>query len=46
MTPMNFDPVYVEIWNPNDMAINPKFFNNWKHKFSDSIIENASFLTQ
>jgi DNA-directed RNA polymerase subunit K/omega len=28
MTPMNFDPVYVEIWNPNDMAINPKFFNN------------------
>jgi hypothetical protein len=28
MTPMQFDPVYVEIWNPNDMAINPKFFNN------------------
>ena len=28
MTPMNFDPVYVEVWNPNEMAINPKFFNN------------------
>lgn len=28
MTPMNFDPVYIEIWNPNDMAINPKFFDN------------------
>lgn len=25
-TPMNFDPVYVEIWNPNEMAIDLKFF--------------------
>lgn len=28
MTPMNYDPVYVEIWNPNEMAIDPKFFDN------------------
>lgn len=27
MTPMNFDPVYVEIWCPNEMAINAKFFS-------------------
>jgi hypothetical protein len=28
MTPMNYDPVYIEIWNPNDMAIDAKFFTN------------------
>jgi hypothetical protein len=27
MTPMSYDPVYVEIWDPNDMAINSKFFD-------------------
>ena len=27
MTPMNVDPVKIEIWNPNEMAINPKFFS-------------------
>ena len=27
MTPMAYDPVYIEIWDPNDMAINPKFFD-------------------
>ena len=28
MTPMNYDPVYVELWNPNEMAINSKFYDN------------------
>ena len=28
MTPMAYDPVYVEIWDPNDMAIDPKFFDS------------------
>jgi len=28
MTPMAYDPVYIEVWDPNnDMAINPKFFD-------------------
>jgi hypothetical protein len=27
MTPTNFDPTYVEIWNPNEMAIDSKFFD-------------------
>lgn len=28
MTPMNYDPVYVESWSPNEMAIDHKFFDN------------------
>ena len=28
MTPMNYFPVSIEIWNPNEMTINPKFFEN------------------
>lgn len=28
MTPINYDPVYIEIWNPNEMAIDSKFFSN------------------
>jgi hypothetical protein len=27
MTPINHDPVFVEVWNPNNMGINSKFFS-------------------